>query len=101
MKHKGFACLAAFAVTVLAALTFISCGKQEAAQQAPSATAESTGSTVFDKTTAHLEKGGISFSFTDGAAANTHKTTRTKLYDYSTANVVYNTIHRKKQLHDD
>ena len=69
MKHKGFACLAAFAVTVLAALTFISCGKQEAAQQAPSATAESTGSTVFDKTTAHLEKGGISFSFTDGAAA--------------------------------
>lgn len=26
---------------------------------------------------------------------NTHKTTRTRLYDYSTANVVYNTIHRK------
>ena len=26
---------------------------------------------------------------------NTHKTTRTKLYDYSTANVVYKTIHRK------
>ena len=26
---------------------------------------------------------------------NTHKTTRTKLYDYSSANVVYNTIHRK------
>ena len=25
----------------------------------------------------------------------THKTTRTKLYDYSSANVVYNTIHRK------
>lgn len=26
---------------------------------------------------------------------DTHKTTRTRLYDYSTANVVYNTIHRK------
>ena len=26
---------------------------------------------------------------------NTHKTTRTRLYDYSSANVVYNTIHRR------
>ena len=26
---------------------------------------------------------------------NTHKVTRTRLYDYSSANVVYNTIHRK------
>ena len=65
MKHAGFACLAAFAVSILAALPFAGCGKEDAGQQAPAA----SGSIVFDKTTAHLEKGGIAYSFTDGAAA--------------------------------
>ena len=65
MKHAGFACLAAFAVSILAALPFAGCGKGDAGQQAPAA----SGSVVFDKTTAHLEKGGIAYSFTDGAAA--------------------------------
>jgi len=70
MKHSKFAWLAAFAVSALAAVTFVSCGKEEAASAAPAASAAvSSGSVVFDKTTAHLEKGGIAYSFTDGAAA--------------------------------
>ena len=68
MKHSKFAWLAAFAVSALAAVTFISCGKEEAASEASTA-AVSTGNAVFDKTTARLEKGGIAYSFTDGAAA--------------------------------
>ena len=66
MKHFKFAWIAAFAVSALAAVTFISCGKDDASKAAPSV---STGNSVFDKTTAHLEKGGIAYSFTDGASA--------------------------------
>ena len=69
MKHSKFAWIAAFAVAALAAVTAISCGKEEAAPNAGAAAAGSTGNTVFDKTTARLEKGGIAYSFTDGAAA--------------------------------
>ena len=69
MKHSKFAWIAAFAVAALAAVTTISCGKEEAAPNAGAAAATSTGNTVFDKTTAPLEKGGIAYSFTDGAAA--------------------------------
>ena len=74
MKHSNFAWIAAFAVSALAAVTTISCGKEEAAPKADASTATattavSTGNTVFDKTTAHLEKGGIAYSFTDGASA--------------------------------
>ena len=55
MKHSGFAWIAAFSLSVLAALPFTA-----AAQDS---------NPVFDKTTARLEKGGIAYSFTDGAAA--------------------------------
>ena len=55
MKHSGFAWIAALSLSVLAALPF-------------SAKAQDSNP-VFDKTTARLEKGGIAFSFTDGAAA--------------------------------
>ena len=67
MKHTKFAWIAAFAFSALAAVTFISCGKADAASGASAAA--STGNSVFDKTTAHLEKGGIAYSFTDGASA--------------------------------
>lgn len=56
MKHTGLACLAAFAVSVLAALPFAVRAQDNAAE-------------VFDKTTSRLEKGGISYSFTNGEAA--------------------------------
>ena len=74
MKHSKFAWLAAFAVSALAAVTFIGCGKEEASSKADTSasaasSAISTGNTVFDKTTARLEIGGIAYSFTDGAAA--------------------------------
>ncbi len=74
MKHSRFAWLAAFAVTALAAVTFIGCGKDDAAAPKAEASvsagaAAATGNTVFDKTTARLEKGGIAFAFTDGASA--------------------------------
>ncbi len=72
MKHSKFAWLAAFAVSALTAVTFIGCGKEETASKADASSATaavSTGNTVFDKTTAHLEIGGIAYSFTDGAAA--------------------------------
>lgn len=55
MKHSGFAWIAAFSLSVLAALPF-----NAAAQDS---------NPVFDKTTARLEKGGIAYSFTDGASA--------------------------------
>ena len=55
MKHSVFACIAAVSISALAALPF-------------SAPAQDSNP-VFDKTTARLEKGGIAFSFTDGAAA--------------------------------
>ena len=75
MKHSKFAWIAAFAVSALAAVTCISCGKEEAAEAAAgstgsaSAAAAGTGNAVFDITTGRLEKGGIAYSFTDGAAA--------------------------------
>ena len=69
MKHSKFAWFAAFAFSALAAVTFISCGKDDACKADTAAPAVSTGNTVFDKTTAKLEKGGIAFSFTDGASA--------------------------------
>ena len=55
MKHTGFACLVAFAFSILAALPFTTKAQET--------------NTVFDKTTSRLEKGGIAYSFTDGAAA--------------------------------
>ena len=55
MKHSGFAWIAAISLSVLASLPF-------------SAAAQDSNP-VFDKTTARLEKGGIAYSFTDGAAA--------------------------------
>ena len=55
MKHSVFACIAAVSISALAALPF-------------SAAAQDSNP-VFDRTTARLEKGGIAFSFTDGAAA--------------------------------
>ena len=55
MKHSGFAWIAAISLSVLAALPF-------------SASAQDSNP-VFDKTTARLEKGGIAYSFTDGASA--------------------------------
>jgi len=55
MKHTGFAFLAAITVSVLAALPFTGRAQDDAA--------------IFDKTTAKLEKGGIAFSYTNGAAA--------------------------------
>ena len=68
MKHTGFACLAAFALSVLAALPFAGCGKQDAASAGSAGTA--TSNAVFDKTVAPLELGGVAFSYTDGAAIN-------------------------------
>ncbi|MBQ7732362.1 MAG: hypothetical protein IJT68_11050 [Lentisphaeria bacterium] len=55
MKHAKFAWIAAIAFTVLAALPFSGRAQDDAA--------------IFDKTTSRLEKGGISFSYTQGAAA--------------------------------
>jgi len=71
MKHTGFACLAAFALSVLAALPFAGCGKEEtaAAPSASPAAGTATSNSVFDKTIAPLEQGGVAFSFTDGTAA--------------------------------
>jgi hypothetical protein len=70
MKHSKLAWIAAVACSVLAAVTFIGCGKEETPKaEAVSGAAASSGSTAFDKTTARLEKGGISYAFTDGTAA--------------------------------
>ena len=55
MKHSKFAWIASIAFTVLAALPFAGRAQDDAA--------------LFDKTTARLEKGGIAFSYTQGAAA--------------------------------
>ncbi len=55
MKHSKFAWIAAFAFTALAALPFSGRAQDDAA--------------VFEKTTSRLEKGGIAFSYTQGAAA--------------------------------
>ena len=55
MKHSKFAWIAAFAFSALAALPFCGRAQDDAA--------------VFDKTTARLEKGGIAYSYTQGAAA--------------------------------
>ena len=55
MKHSKFAWIAAFAISALAALPFCGRAQDDAA--------------VFEKTTARLEKGGISYSYTQGAAA--------------------------------
>ena len=71
MKHTKFAWLAAFAVSAIAAVTFLGCGKEEPAEKAVTGAggAASGPATVFDITTSRLEKGGISYAFTDGAAA--------------------------------
>jgi len=55
MKHSRFAWIAAFVFTALAALPFSGRAQDDAA--------------VFDKTTSRLEKGGIAYSYTQGAAA--------------------------------
>ena len=55
MKHAKLAWIAAFAFTALAALPFSGRAQDDAA--------------IFDKTTSRLEKGGIAFSYTQGAAA--------------------------------
>lgn len=55
MKHSKFAWIAAFAFSALAALPFCGRAQDDAA--------------VFEKTTARLEKGGIAYSYTQGAAA--------------------------------
>ena len=54
MKHKGLACLAAVAISALAALPFTGRAQDSA--------------TLFDKTTSRLEQGGISYSYTSGVA---------------------------------
>ena len=70
MKLSKFAWIAAFAVAALTAVTTISCGKEEAEKAVTGAGGAASGpATVFDITTARLEKGGIAYSFTDGAAA--------------------------------
>ncbi len=69
MKHSGFAWIAAFSLSVLAAVTFLGCGKEEPKAVTGLGGAASSAPTVFDITTSRLEKGGIAFSFTDGAAA--------------------------------
>ena len=70
MKHSKLAWIAAVSFSILAAVSFVSCGKEEAPKAEASAGAAATsGSLAFDKTTARLEKGGISYAFTDGAAA--------------------------------
>ena len=70
MKLSKFAWIAAFAVSALVAVTSISCGKEEAEKAATGVGGVASGpATVFDITTGHLEKGGIAYSFTDGAAA--------------------------------
>ena len=55
MKHSKFAWIAAFAFSALAALPFSGRAQDDAA--------------VFEKTTSRLEKGGIAYSYTQGAAA--------------------------------
>lgn len=55
MKHSKFAWIAAFAFSALAALPFCGRAQDDAA--------------VFEKTTSRLEKGGIAYSYTQGAAA--------------------------------
>lgn len=55
MKHSKLAWIASLAFSVLAALPFCGFAQDDAA--------------VFDKTTARLEKGGIAYSYTQGAAA--------------------------------
>ena len=71
MKRFKFAWIAACAFTVLAAVTFIGCGKEDAPEKAVTGLggAASGPATVFDITTSRLEKGGISFSYTEGTAA--------------------------------
>ena len=54
MKHKGLACLAAVAISALAAFPFTGRAQDSA--------------TLFDKTTSRLEQGGISYSYTSGVA---------------------------------
>ena len=54
MKHKGLACLAAVAISALAALPFTGRAQDSA--------------TLFHKTTSRLEQGGITYSYTNGAA---------------------------------
>lgn len=70
MKRSKLAWIAGFAVSALVAVTFVSCGKEE--KEAPvtgAGGAASAPATVFEITTSHLEKNGIAYSFTDGAAA--------------------------------
>lgn len=70
MKRSKFAWLAAFAFSALVAVTFVSCGKEDTEKAVTGAGGvASAPATVFDITTARLEKGGIAYSFTDGAAA--------------------------------
>lgn len=69
MKHSGFAWIAAFSLSVLAAVTFLGCGKEEPKTVTGKGGEASSAPTVFDITTSRLEKGGIAYSFTDGAAA--------------------------------
>ena len=69
MKHSGFAWIAAFSLSVLAAVTFLGCGKEEPKAVTGKGGEASSAPTVFDITTSRLEKGGIAYSFTDGAAA--------------------------------
>jgi len=70
MKHSKLTWIAALAVSTLAAVTFIGCGKEEKDGALTGAGgAASAPATVFDITGSHLEKGGIAYSFTDGAAA--------------------------------
>ena len=71
MKRFKFAWIAACAFTVLAAVTFIGCGKEDAPEKAVTGLggAASGPATVFDITTSRLEKGGISFSYTESAVA--------------------------------
>ena len=71
MKRSKLAWIASFAVSILAAVALIGCGKEEAPEKAVTGDkgAASGPATVFDMTTSRLEKGGIAYSFTDGAAA--------------------------------
>lgn len=71
MKRFKFAWIAACAFTVLAAVTFIGCGKEDPAEKPfTGAGGEASGpATVFEITTSRLEKNGISFSYTESAVA--------------------------------
>jgi len=69
MKHFKLVWIAACAFSVLAAVSFNGCGKEEEKAVTGAGGAASGPATVFDITTSHLEKGGIAYSFTDGAAA--------------------------------